>query len=79
MLLFFRAKRNGGKGTRNADMGIMSMMKVAFILAHDQVEYKTEQNINFIDVNCTVSCQIHEYNITANSQMVIIDDLPTKS
>ena len=23
---------------------------------------RTEQNIYFIDVNCTVSCQIHEYN-----------------
>ena len=53
-------------------LGIMSM-KVAFILTQDQVEYKTEQNINLIDINCTVSCQIHEYNITANPQMVIID------
>ena len=23
---------------------------------------RTEQNIYFIEVNCTVSCQIHEYN-----------------
>ena len=40
----------------------------------------TEQNIYFIDVNCTVSCQIHEYNNKfTNGHNRCIHDLTTKS
>ena len=41
---------------------------------------RTEQNIYFIDVNCTVSCQIHEYNNKfTNGHNICIHDLTTKS
>ena len=41
---------------------------------------RTEQNIYFIDVNCTVSCQIHEYNNKfTNGHNRCIHDLTTKS
>ena len=45
-----------------------------------QNEIRTEQNIYFIDVNCTVSCQIHEYNNKfTNGHNRCIHDLTTKS
>ena len=41
---------------------------------------RTEQNIYFIDVNCTVSCQIHEYNNKfTNGHNRCIHDLTTMS
>ena len=43
-------------------------------------ENRTEQNLYFIDVNCTVSCQIHEYNNKfTNGHNRCIHDLTTKS
>ena len=39
-----------------------------------------EQNRHFIDVNCTVSCQIHENNNKfTNGHNICIHDLTTKS
>ena len=46
----------------------------------DLLNDRTEQNIYFIDINCTVSCQIHEYNKQfTNGNNICILDLTTKS
>ena len=44
------------------------------------IQNRTEQNIYFIDVNCTVSCKIHEYNNKfTNGHNRCMHDLTTKS
>ena len=65
-------------------IGSSNIDRDGFILLSDmancQGEKRTEQNIYFIDVNCTVSCQIHEYNNKfTNRHNRCIHDLTTKS
>ena len=44
------------------------------------IDNRIEQNIYFIYVNCTVSCQIHEYNNKfTNGHTICIQDITTKS
>ena len=53
---------------------------VVMFINNNMMQNRTEQNIYFIDVNCTVSCQIHEYNNKfTNGHNRCIHILTTKS